>query len=70
MLENPRPEEKNIIKDVINLFRFEKVIDTTIKDIKYLFRLEKGNKVSKDTILGDIRTIFKLEKENKAIKGK
>ena len=44
-MENPRPEKENIIKDVRNIFRLEKlkkeIIDTTIKDIKNLFRLEK-----------------------------
>ena len=36
-MENPIPEEENIINDVRNLFRLEKLkeetIDTTIKDI-------------------------------------
>ena len=38
MMENQRPKEENMIKDVRNLFRLEKLekerIDTTIKDIK------------------------------------
>ena len=45
-MENPRPEEENIIEDVRNLFRLEKLeketVDTTIKDIRNLFRLEKN----------------------------
>ena len=42
--------------------------DTTIKGIRNLFRLKKGNKEIKDRILRDIRNLFKLEKENKIIK--
>ena len=38
-MENPRPEEKNIIKDTGNLFRLKKELNyTTIKDIRNLFR--------------------------------
>ena len=36
--------------------------DTTIKGIRNLFRLKKGNKEIKDRILRDIRNLFKLEK--------
>ena len=43
MIKYPRPEEENIIKD--DLFRLEKSkkerIDTTIKDIRNLSRLER-----------------------------
>ena len=42
---NPRSEKENIIKDVKNLFRLEKLkketTDTRTKDIKNLFILEK-----------------------------
>ena len=44
MIENLRPEEESIIKDVRNLFRLEKLektIDTTIKGIRNLIILEK-----------------------------
>ena len=44
----------------------KETIDTTIKYIKNLFKLEKGNKAIKEKILRDIRKVFKLEKENKA----
>ena len=48
MIEIPRPEEKNIAKDVRKLFLLEKLknetIDTTIKDIKNLFRIKKKKK--------------------------
>ena len=44
-MENPRPEEENIIKDIRNLFRLEKELNyTAIKDIENLFRLEKETK--------------------------
>ena len=43
-MESPRLEEKNIIKDIRNLFRLEKLkketIDATFKEIN-IFRLEK-----------------------------
>ena len=65
-MENPRPKEENIIKDVRNLFRLEKIkkktIDTKIKDIKKLLRLEK-EKAHKGRILRDIRNVFTLEKK-------
>ena len=66
-MESPSLEEENIIKDVRNFFRLEKLkketIDTTIKGIRNLFRLEKENKVIKDTILGDIINPFENDKE-------
>ena len=44
-MENPKPKEENIIKDVGNLFRSQNLkketIDTTINDIRNLFRLKK-----------------------------
>ena len=52
MMENPRPEKENIIKDVRSISRLEKLknetTDTTINAIKNLFRLEKQNKTIKD----------------------
>ena len=55
---NARPEKENIIKDVRNLFRLEKLrketIDTTTKDIRNIFRLEKENKANKNRIRRDI----------------
>ena len=45
MMADLRSEKENIIKYVRNHFRLEKLkkeaVDTTIKDIKNLFRLEK-----------------------------
>ena len=50
MLENPRPEEENIIKDIRNLFSLQKELNyTAIIDIRNLFRREKQNKAIKDT---------------------
>ena len=47
MIESPSLEEKNLIKDIRNLFRQEKLkkerTDTTIKGIINLFQLEKEN---------------------------
>ena len=71
-MESPSLEKENIIKDVRDLFRLEKLkqkkIDATIKDRKNIFKLEKENEKIKDRILRDIRNVFRLEKENKAIK--
>ena len=45
MMENPRPEEENIIKDIRNLFRLKKetkaIKDRILWDIKNLFKHEK-----------------------------
>ena len=46
-------EKKNMIKDIRNLFRLEKLtqketINTTIKDIRNPFRLKKENKEIKN----------------------
>ena len=48
MMENPRPEEENIIKDIRNLFRLKEELNyTAIKDMRNLFRLEKETKAIK-----------------------
>ena len=60
-MENPETEKENIIEDVRNPCRSEKVkkaIDTTIKDIQNLFRLGKENKAIKNIILRDVRNFF------------
>ena len=50
-MENPKPEEENMIKDIRNLFRIKKELNyTAIKEIKYLFRLEEETKAIKDTV--------------------
>ena len=66
-MENPTPEEENIIKYIRNLFRLKKELNHTgIEDIWNLFRLEKESKAIKDTLLIDIKNIFehKEEEEN------
>ena len=43
MMENPRPEEEKIIKDIRNIFRLKKELnDTAIKSIRSLFKLKKN----------------------------
>ena len=39
----------------------KETVDITIKDIKYLFRLEKKNKAIKDIILINFRNFFEHE---------
>ena len=42
-MENPRPEEEKIIKDIRNIFRLKKELnDTAIKSIRSLFKLKKN----------------------------
>ena len=41
MMDNPRPEEEKIIKDIRNLFRLKnEQNDDAIKDMRNLFRLK------------------------------
>ena len=58
-MENPIPEKENKIKYVRNLFRLWKLkiesINTTIKNIRNVFILEKENKTIKERQLRDIR---------------
>ena len=62
-MESSTPKEdknidKNIIKDVRNIFGLRKEInDNTIKYIRNFFRLEKEKKAIKDTIIRDIRNL-------------
>ena len=57
-------EEKNIIKDIRNLFRLKKGQNyTLIKGIRNLFRQGKETKAIKDRILRDIKNLSKHEKE-------
>ena len=62
MIENPRPEEENIIKEVRNLFRLKKELNcNAIKDIRNLFTREKETKAIKDIILRDLKNVFEYE---------
>ena len=55
MMENLRPEERIIIKDIKNLFRLKKKLNYTgIKDIRNIFRREKETKAIKDRILREV----------------
>ena len=61
-MENPRPEEEKIIKDIRNLFGLKKELnDTAIRNIKNLFRREIETKTIKSRILRDIKNLFKSE---------
>ena len=61
-MENPRPEEEKIIKDIRNLFGLKKELnDTAIRNIKNLFRREIETKTIKGRILRDIKNLFKSE---------
>ena len=61
--------EENISKDVRIFLDWKKkqlkreTFDTTIKDIRNIFRLEKENEKIKDRILRDIRNAFTLKKK-------
>ena len=51
-MENPRLEEEKLFKDKRNLFRLKIELNyTAIKDIRNLFRQEKGTEEIKDRIL-------------------
>ena len=63
MMENPRPEEENIIKDIRNLFTLKKTNYTASKNIRNTFRLEKETKAIKNRILRDIKNLFEHEEE-------
>ena len=63
-MENVRPEEEKIIKDIRHLFRLkEEHYDTAIKDISNLFRLKKEVKGIKDIVIRNIKNLFEYEKE-------
>ena len=51
MMENLRPEEENIIKDIKNLFRLKNALS-------YIFSLETDTKEIKDRILRGIQIFF------------
>ena len=57
-------EEKNVIKDIRNLFRLKKEQNcTAIKDTKNLFRQEKETKAITDRTLRYIKNHFEREEE-------
>ena len=71
-MKSSKLEEEKISKDVRSLFRLKnkeekkkklkkETIDTTIKDIRNLFRLVKENKAIEDRIFIVIRNLFEQE---------
>ena len=65
-METLNIEEKNIAKDIRNLFRLKKELDyTAIKDIRNLFELEKETKAIKEYL--QILRIFLIMKRRKKI---
>ena len=57
-------EEKNINKDMRNIFKLKKEqYYTAVKDIRNLFRQEKETKPIKDRILRDIKKLLEHKKE-------
>ena len=64
VMENPRPEEKKVIKDKRNLFRLKKELTyTAAKDIRSLFRLKKKLKKLKIEYLEISRILLSIKKE-------
>ena len=64
MIENRRPGEENIIKDIRNLLRLKWRLNyTAMKDIRNLFTLEKETKVIKGRKLTHIENLFEHEEE-------
>ena len=64
MIENRRPGEENIIKDIRNLLRLKWRLNyTAMKDIRNLFTLEKETKVIKGRKLTHIENLFEREEE-------
>ena len=63
-MENSRPEEEEIIKDMKNLFRLKKELNyTVIKNMRDLFRQKKETKTIKDRTVRDIKNLFEHEEE-------
>ena len=60
-MENPRPEEEKIMKD-INPFRLKKERNcTAIKDLRNLFRLGKETKANKDRNLEILKIFLRMK---------
>ena len=65
-MESLSLNERNIIKDIRNLFRLKKEQnDTGIKDVRNLFRLKKEIKGIKDIDI--LRIFFSMKKKKKMI---
>ena len=61
MMENPRLEEENLMKDIRNLFRLRK--ELLYKATRNLSRQEKETKAINDRILREIENLFEHEEE-------
>ena len=58
-MQNPRPEEENIVMNIRNLLRLKKEQNyTAVKDIRNLFKLEKETTLIKDRMLRDNKNLF------------
>ena len=58
-MQNPRPEEENIVINIRNHLRLTKEQNcTAVKDIRNLFKLEKETTVIKDRMLRDNKNLF------------
>ena len=63
MMENSRPEEEEIIKDMKNLFRLKKELNyTVIKNMRDLFRQKKKLKQLKIEQLEILRIYLSMKK--------
>ena len=68
IIENCRSEEKNITKDIRNLFSLKRELNyTVIKKIRNVLKLEKKPKAIKDRILRYIKNLFEHEEEKTII---
>ena len=60
MMENPRPEERKIIKDIRNLFRREKetkaIKDRIVRDIKFFLSMYKEENYYKPVRVNSFRS--------------
>ena len=66
MMENPKPDEENVLKDIKNAFRLKKELHYTgIKDIRVL---KNKTKAIKDRIPRDTKNLFEHEEEENYFK--
>ena len=71
---NPRPEEKNIIKDIRNIFRLEKetkaIKDRILRDIKNLFEHEQEENYYKPVRVSNFWSNNYIEHESNSDRNK
>ena len=71
MIENPRSEDENTIKDIeifLDQKKKMKKLKTEYLDIRNILRLEKENKAIEDIILRNIRNLFENQEEKQYYK--